>query len=53
MELGEIIRTARRSAGFTQEQLAQKLGISTQEFVEWENAEKLHNIAREFIENGY
>jgi len=44
MELGEIIRTARRSAGFTQEQAAEALGVSRQTLSNWERAKTYPDI---------
>ena len=37
MELGKKIRALRLKAGFTQEQLAEKLGIGAQSVSKWEN----------------
>ena len=45
MELGKKIRTLRLKAGFTQEQLAEKLGIGPQAVSKWENAAAMPDVA--------
>ncbi|MBR3018758.1 MAG: helix-turn-helix domain-containing protein [Clostridia bacterium] len=44
MELGKKIRQLRFKAGFTQEQLAEKLGIGAQSVSKWENAVAMPDI---------
>ena len=45
MELGKKIRALRLKAGFTQEQLAEKLGIGAQSVSKWENGATMPDIA--------
>ena len=45
MELGKKIRQLRRKAGFTQEQLAEKLGIGAQSVSKWENTVAMPDIS--------
>jgi transcriptional regulator with XRE-family HTH domain len=45
MELGKKIRTLRLKAGFTQEQLAEKLGIGAQSVSKWENGTTMPDVA--------
>ena len=44
MEMGKKIRQLRFKAGLTQEQLAEKLGISPQSVSKWENAVAMPDI---------
>ena len=44
MELGKKIRQLRFKAGLTQDQLAEKLGISPQSVSKWENAAAMPDI---------
>lgn len=44
MELGKKIRQLRFKAGFTQEQLAEKLGLAAQSVSKWENAVAMPDI---------
>ena len=44
MELGKKIRQLRFKAGLTQEQLADKMGVSPQAVSKWENAVALPDI---------
>ena len=45
MELGKKIRQLRFKAGFTQEQLAEKLGVAAQSVSKWENAVAMPDIS--------
>ena len=44
MELGKTIRQLRLKAGFTQEQLAEKMGVGPQAVSKWENAAAMPDI---------
>ena len=44
MELCDIIKNLRRKSNMTQEQLAEKLGISAQSVSKWENAVAMPDI---------
>ena len=44
MKIGDKIRQMRIKAGFTQEQLASKLGVSAQSVSKWENAISMPDI---------
>ena len=44
MNIGEKIRLLRYRAGFTQEQLAEKLGVSAQSVSKWENSAAMPDI---------
>jgi transcriptional regulator with XRE-family HTH domain len=44
MEIGNKIKILRKKAGFTQEQLASKLGISAQSISKWENEISMPDI---------
>ena len=45
MEIGNKIKQLRFKAGYTQEQLAAKLGISAQSVSKWENAVTMPDIS--------
>ena len=44
MELGKKIRQLRQKAGWTQEQLAEKMGVAAQSVSKWENAAAMPDI---------
>ena len=44
MELGKKIRQFRQKAGWTQEQLAEKMGVAAQSVSKWENAAAMPDI---------
>lgn len=49
MEMGKLIRQARKSAGLTQKELAQKMGIKYQNVTQWESGgrnPKIESIRR-------
>ena len=44
MDLGKKIKQLRLKAGFTQEQLAEKMGVGAQSVSKWENSVSLPDI---------
>ncbi len=45
MSLGEKIREQRKQAGFSQEQLAEKLNVSRQAITKWETDKGIPDVA--------
>lgn len=44
MEMGKLIRQARKNAGLTQKELSQKVGTTFQNVAQWENGLRNHKI---------
>ena len=44
MDIGSKLKNARNEANFTQEQIAEKLGVSRQTISNWENSKSYHDI---------